>query len=53
MDRFAAHFDDVTPEELEAEITEAIATVPIEERATSGRLTESKICAIIKTRKNA
>jgi hypothetical protein len=35
MDRFAAHFDDVTPEELEAEITEAIATVRIEERATA------------------
>ena len=34
MDRFAAHFDDVTPEELEAEITEAIATVRVEERAT-------------------
>ena len=34
MDHFAAHFDDVTPEELEAEITEAIATVRIEERAT-------------------
>ena len=34
MDRFAAHFDDVTPEELEAEITEAIATVRIEKRAT-------------------
>jgi hypothetical protein len=35
MDHFAAHFDDVTPEELEAEIAEAIATVRIEERATS------------------
>ena len=34
MDLFAAHFDDVTPEELEAEITEAIATVRVEERAT-------------------
>ena len=34
MDRFAAHFDDVTPKELEAEITEAIATVRVEERAT-------------------
>jgi hypothetical protein len=34
MDRFAAHFDDVPPEELEAEITEAIATVRVEERAT-------------------
>lgn len=34
LDRFAAHFDDVTPEELEAEITEAIAAVRVEERAT-------------------
>lgn len=34
MDRFAAHFDDVTPQELEDEITEAIATVRVEERAT-------------------
>jgi hypothetical protein len=34
MDRFAAHFDDVTPEELEAEITAAIATVRVEERVT-------------------
>ena len=36
MDRFAVHFDDVTPEELEAEIAEAIATVRIEERAAKG-----------------
>jgi len=34
LDRFAAHFDDVTPEELEAEITEAIISVRIKERAT-------------------
>lgn len=34
MDRFATHFDDVTPEELEAEITAAIATVRVEERVT-------------------
>jgi len=33
MDRFAARFDDVTPEELEAEITEAIASVRVRERA--------------------
>jgi len=33
MDRFAAHFDDVTPQELEAEITEAIASVRVRERA--------------------
>lgn len=33
MDRFAAHFDDVTPEELEPEIAEVIAAVRAEERA--------------------
>ncbi len=34
MDRFAAHFDDVAPEELEAEISEVIATVRSVEKAT-------------------
>jgi len=39
IDRFAAHFDDLTPEELEADIAEAIAAVRAEERAAgeSGR----------------
>ena len=35
MDLFAAHFDDVTQEELEAEITEAIATVRVKKSNSS------------------
>ena len=37
MERFAAHFDDITPQELEAEIAEAIAAVRDEQRGESGR----------------
>jgi len=50
MDRFAAHFDDVTPEELEAEITEAIATVRVEEKATRENDIVPELCAWLMAR---